>query len=107
VGFNGIPTPRGNLTWTNTPVAISYYQPYLISLQSKSIEIHNVHNQNQVQTLNFPSIYSLFVSSSSLPLPLSCFTVTYVVLDSATLEIMNDARGELVLVSTASSPASM
>eukprot|EP00026_Physarum_polycephalum_P001849 Phypoly_transcript_01852.p1 GENE.Phypoly_transcript_01852~~Phypoly_transcript_01852.p1 ORF type:complete len:921 (+),score=179.80 Phypoly_transcript_01852:230-2992(+) len=80
VGFNGMPT-RGNLTWTNTPVAIGYYQPYLLSLQSKAIEIHNVHNQSQVQTLNFPN--------------------------NTTLEIMSDARGELVLVSTASSPASI
>ncbi len=54
----GHPSPRSRLCWNSPPVDVSVYHPYIIALEpkSKQLEVHNILNQEVVQTLPLPSV---------------------------------------------------
>ena len=53
--FTGNPATKSTLTWSQSPTAIGYCNPYVITLVNKQVlEIHNYKDQSLVQTIKLP-----------------------------------------------------
>ena len=60
IGFDGKPTKKFTISWTESPLDFKYCFPYLIGLMSKVIEVRTfVSNSNTIQ---FIPIKALFIS---------------------------------------------
>jgi hypothetical protein len=62
IDFNGKPTRRSGITWSDIPIAISYSFPYVIALLPRFVEVRTIETQTLVQTL---SIKALFIENAN------------------------------------------
>ncbi|KNC56116.1 vesicle fusion protein [Thecamonas trahens ATCC 50062] len=51
VGYDGKPSRKQALAWSELPLAVAYSFPYVLGLLSKSIEVRSMHTQNLVQAI--------------------------------------------------------
>lgn len=92
----GEPT-RGTIQWPSYPRALAHHHPYIISLHSSFIQIHNFFNQQLVQQITLPTSTTLLPKKSSLFFSLSPHTAVFPFEHSST-----STRSLLVMSSSSS-----
>lgn len=53
VSSSGEPT-RGTISWSSIPVKVAFHSPFILSFFSNRLEIHTLHDQKLIQTIQIP-----------------------------------------------------
>ncbi|KJE91752.1 vesicle fusion protein, variant [Capsaspora owczarzaki ATCC 30864] len=56
IGYDGKPTRRFGISWSDTPTYLDLVPPYAVALLPRGLEVRTLETQIQVQTLDLPKV---------------------------------------------------